>query len=203
MMMIIIMLILSYLIGAFPSGYVIGKLFYKKDIRQFGSGNTGATNSFRVLGKPAGFLVTFLDIFKGFIVVFFPLWLPVSAEGPISSFFTNGLIVGAFAILGHVYPVYLGFKGGKAVATSAGVILGMNPILLIILAAIFFIILKLTKYVSLSSIIASICCLIGAVLIRDVILVIVSIGVVVLLIIRHRSNIVRIFKGEEPKIKWM
>jgi len=197
------MLILSYLIGAFPSGYVIGKLFYKKDIRQFGSGNTGATNSFRVLGKPAGFLVTFLDIFKGFIVVFFPLWLPVSAEGPISSFFTNGLIVGAFAILGHVYPVYLGFKGGKAVATSAGVILGMNPILLIILAAIFFIILKLTKYVSLSSIIASICCLIGAVLIRDIILVIVSIGVVVLLIIRHRSNIVRIFKGEEPKIKWM
>ena len=203
MMMIIIMLILSYLIGAFPSGYVIGKLFYKKDIRQFGSGNTGATNSFRVLGKPAGFLVTFLDIFKGFIVVFFPLWLPVSAEGPISSFFTNGLIVGAFAILGHVYPVYLGFKGGKAVATSAGVILGMNPILLIILAAIFFIILKLTRYVSLSSIIASICCLIGAVLIRDIILVIVSIGVVVLLIIRHRSNIVRIFKGEEPKIKWM
>ncbi|MGJ5701048.1 glycerol-3-phosphate 1-O-acyltransferase PlsY [Staphylococcus equorum] len=202
-MMIIIMLILSYLIGAFPSGYVIGKLFYKKDIRQFGSCNTGATNSFRVLGKPAGFLVTFLDIFKGFIVVFFPLWLPVSAEGPISSFFTNGLIVGAFAILGHVYPVYLGFKGGKAVATSAGVILGMNPILLIILAAIFFIILKLTKYVSLSSIIASICCLIGAVLIRDIILVIVSIGVVVLLIIRHRSNIVRIFKGEEPKIKWM
>ncbi|XVL27933.1 glycerol-3-phosphate 1-O-acyltransferase PlsY [Staphylococcus equorum] len=202
-MMIIIMLILSYLIGAFPSGYVIGKLFYKKDIRQFGSGDTGATNSFRVLGKPAGFLVTFLDIFKGFIVVFFPLWLPVSAEGPISSFFTNGLIVGAFAILGHVYPVYLGFKGGKAVATSAGVILGMNPILLIILAAIFFIILKLTKYVSLSSIIASICCLIGAVLIRDIILVIVSIGVVVLLIIRHRSNIVRIFKGEEPKIKWM
>lgn len=203
MMMIIIMLILSYLIGAFPSGYVIGKLFYKKDIRQFGSGNTGATNSFRVLGKLAGFLVTFLDIFKGFIVVFFPLWLPVSAEGPISSFFTNGLIVGAFAILGHVYPVYLGFKGGKAVATSAGVILGMNPVLLIILAVIFFIILKLTKYVSLSSIIASICCLIGAVLIRDVILVIVSIGVVVLLIIRHRSNIVRIFKGEEPKIKWM
>ncbi|MDG0842344.1 glycerol-3-phosphate 1-O-acyltransferase PlsY [Staphylococcus equorum] len=202
-MMIIIMLILSYLIGAFPSGYVIGKLFYKKDIRQFGSGNTGATNSFRVLGKPAGFLVTFLDIFKGFIVVFLPLWLPVSAEGPISSFFTNGLIVGAFAILGHVYPVYLGFKGGKAVATSAGVILGMNPILLIILAAIFFIILKLTKYVSLSSIIASICCLIGAVLIRDFILFIVSIGVVVLLIFRHRSNIVRIFKGEEPKIKWM
>lgn len=202
-MMIVIMLILSYLIGAFPSGYVIGKLFFKKDIRQFGSGNTGATNSFRVLGKPSGFLVTFLDIFKGFIVVFFPLWLPVQAEGPITTFFTNGLIVGAFAILGHVYPVYLGFKGGKAVATSAGVILGVNPVLLLILAAIFFGILYLTKYVSLSSIIASICCVIGALLIRDYILFIVSIGVGVLLIIRHRTNIVRIFKGEEPKIKWM
>lgn len=202
-MMIIIMLILSYLIGAFPSGYVIGKLFFKKDIRQFGSGNTGATNSFRVLGKPTGFLVTFLDIFKGFIVVFFPLWLPVHAESTISTFFTNGLIVGAFAILGHVYPVYLGFKGGKAVATSAGVILGVNPVLLLILAVIFFGILYLTKYVSLSSIIASICCVIGALLIRDYILFVVSIGVGVLLIIRHRTNIVRIFKGEEPKIKWM
>lgn len=86
-MMIIVMLLLSYLIGAFPSGFVIGKLFFKKDIRQFGSGNTGATNSFRVLGRPAGFLVTFLDIFKGFITVFFPLWLPVHADGPISTFF--------------------------------------------------------------------------------------------------------------------
>lgn len=135
--------------------------------------------------------------------MFFPLWLPVQAEGPITTFFTNGLIVGAFAILGHVYPVYLGFKGGKAVATSAGVILGVNPVLLLILAAIFFGILYLTKYVSLSSIIASICCVIGALLIRDYILFIVSIGVGVLLIIRHRTNIVRIFKGEEPKIKWM
>lgn len=80
-MMIIVMLLLSYLIGAFPSGFVIGKLFFKKDIRQFGSGNTGATNSFRVLGRPAGFLVTFLDIFKGFITVFFPLWLQVHADG--------------------------------------------------------------------------------------------------------------------------
>lgn len=126
-----------------------------------------------------------------------PSWIPIT------TFFTNGLIVGAFAILGHVYPVYLGFKGGKAVATSAGVILGVNPVLLLILAAIFFGILYLTKYVSLSSIIASICCVIGALLIRDYILFIVSIGVGVLLIIRHRTNIVRIFKGEEPKIKWM
>ncbi|HCZ1891944.1 TPA: glycerol-3-phosphate 1-O-acyltransferase PlsY [Staphylococcus aureus] len=202
-MMIIVMLLLSYLIGAFPSGFVIGKLFFKKDIRQFGSGNTGATNSFRVLGRPAGFLVTFLDIFKGFITLFFPLWLPVHADGPISTFFTNGLIVGLFAILGHVYPVYLKFQGGKAVATSAGVVLGVNPILLLILAIIFFIVLKIFKYVSLASIVAAICCVIGSLIIQDYILLVVSFLVSIILIIRHRSNIARIFRGEEPKIKWM
>ncbi|HCY7502765.1 TPA: glycerol-3-phosphate 1-O-acyltransferase PlsY [Staphylococcus aureus] len=202
-MMIIVMLLLSYLIGAFPSGFVIGKLFFKKDIRQFGSGNTGATNSFRVLGRPAGFLVTFLDIFKGFITVFFPLWLPVHADGPISTFFTNGLIVGLFAILGHVYPVYLKFQGGKAVATSAGVVLGVNPIFLLILAIIFFIVLKIFKYVSLASIVAAICCVIGSLIIQDYILLVVSFLVSIILIIRHRSNIARIFRGEEPKIKWM
>ena len=202
-MMIVLMLILSYLIGAIPNGYVIGKVFFKKDIREFGSGNTGATNSFRVLGKPAGFIVTFLDIFKGFITVFFPLWFSVHAQGPISTFFTHGLIVGIFAIIGHVYPIYLKFKGGKAVATSAGVVLGVNPILLLILADIFFGILYLTKYVSLSSIIAAISCVIGSLIIHDYILFGMSAFVSIILIFRHRSNIVRIFKGEEPKIKWM
>ena len=203
MMLIVLMLILSYLIGAIPNGYVIGKVFFKKDIREFGSGNTGATNSFRVLGKPAGFIVTFLDIFKGFITVFFPLWFSVHAQGPISTFFTHGLIVGIFAIIGHVYPIYLKFKGGKAVATSAGVVLGVNPILLLILAVIFFGILYLTKYVSLSSIIAAISCVIGSLIIHDYILFGMSAFVSIILIFRHRSNIVRIFKGEEPKIKWM
>ena len=203
MMMIVLMLILSYLIGAIPNGYVIGKVFFKKDIREFGSGNTGATNSFRVLGKPAGFIVTFLDIFKGFITVFFPLWFSVHAQGPISTFFTHGLIVGIFAIIGHVYPIYLKFKGGKAVATSAGVVLGVNPILLLILAVIFFGILYLTKYVSLSSIIAAISCVIGSLIIHDYILFGMSAFVSIILIFRHRSNIIRIFKGEEPKIKWM
>lgn len=202
-MMIVLMLILSYLIGAIPNGYVIGKVFFKKDIREFGSGNTGATNSFRVLGKPAGFIVTFLDIFKGFITVFFPLWFSVHAQGPISTFFTHGLIVGIFAIIGHVYPIYLKFKGGKAVATSAGVVLGVNPILLLILAVIFFGILYLTKYVSLSSIITAISCVIGSLIIHDYILFGMSAFVSIILIFRHRSNIVRIFKGEEPKIKWM
>lgn len=193
-MVLILLFIVSYLIGSIPSGYLIGKIFFKKDIRKYGSGNMGATNSFRVLGKPAGFAVTFFDIFKGFIVVFLPVLFNVEI---------HGLLVGIFAILGHVYPIYLKFRGGKAVATSAGVMLAVNPILLLILAAIFFAILKLTKYVSLSSIIAAICCVIGSFFVSDYIMLITSFVVSILLIYRHMSNIKRIIKGTEPKIKWM
>ncbi|EHT7839429.1 glycerol-3-phosphate 1-O-acyltransferase PlsY [Staphylococcus pseudintermedius] len=193
-MVLILLFIVSYLIGSIPSGYLIGKIFFKKDIRKYGSGNMGATNSFRVLGKPAGFAVTFFDIFKGFIVVFLPVLFNVEI---------HGLLVGIFAILGHVYPIYLKFRGGKAVATSAGVMLAVNPILLLILAAIFFSILKLTKYVSLSSIIAAICCVIGSFFVSDYIMLITSFVVAILLIYRHMSNIKRIIKGTEPKIKWM
>ncbi|EGQ2799943.1 glycerol-3-phosphate 1-O-acyltransferase PlsY [Staphylococcus pseudintermedius] len=193
-MVLILLFIVSYLIGSIPSGYLIGKIFFKKDIRKYGSGNMGATNSFRVLGKPAGFAVTFFDIFKGFIVVFSPVLFNVEI---------HGLLVGIFAILGHVYPIYLKFRGGKAVATSAGVMLAVNPILLLILAAIFFAILKLTKYVSLSSIIAAICCVIGSFFVSDYIMLITSFVVAILLIYRHMSNIKRIIKGTEPKIKWM
>lgn len=192
--MTFVVIILSYLVGCFPSGLVLGKLFYKKDIRKFGSGNLGATNTFRVLGKKAGFLVMFLDIFKGFIVVFFPLWFNVDIPS---------IFVGICAVLGHVFPIFLKFKGGKAVATSAGVILGVHPLLLITLAFIFFIILYLTKYVSLSSILASVCCVIGAIFIGDLAFLIVSVAIMVILLVRHQSNIVRIFKGNEPKIKWM
>ncbi|MCS4485375.1 glycerol-3-phosphate 1-O-acyltransferase PlsY [Staphylococcus americanisciuri] len=193
-MALCLLFIASYLIGSIPSGYLIGKIFFKKDIRDFGSGNTGATNSFRVLGKPAGFAVTFFDIFKGFIVVFFPLWFSIDI---------HGLIVGIFAIIGHVYPIYLKFKGGKAVATSAGVLLAVNPLLFLVLITIFFVILYLTKYVSLSSIIAACCCVIGSIFVQDYILLIVSVIVASLLIYRHTSNIKRILKGTEPKIKWM
>ncbi|MCJ0912383.1 MULTISPECIES: glycerol-3-phosphate 1-O-acyltransferase PlsY [Mammaliicoccus] len=193
-MMTFVVIILSYLVGCFPSGLVLGKLFYKKDIRQFGSGNLGATNTFRVLGKKAGFIVMFLDIFKGFIVVFFPIWFNVDIPS---------IFVGICAVVGHVFPIFLKFKGGKAVATSAGAVLGVHPILLIILAIIFFVILYLTKYVSLSSIVAGISCFIGAIIIGDIPFLIVSIAILVILLVRHQSNIVRIFKGQEPKIKWM
>ncbi|WP_241959435.1 glycerol-3-phosphate 1-O-acyltransferase PlsY [Mammaliicoccus vitulinus] len=193
-MMTFVVIILSYLFGCFPSCLVLGKLFYKKDIRQFGSGNLGATNTFRVLGKKAGFIVMFLDIFKGFIVVFFPLWFNVDIPS---------IFVGICAVIGHVFPIFLKFKGGKAVATSAGAVLGVHPVLLIVLAIVFIIILYSTKYVSLSSMIAGIGCVIGAIIIGDLPFLIVSIAIMLILLVRHQSNIVRIFKGNEPKIKWM
>ncbi|PTI71276.1 acyl-phosphate glycerol 3-phosphate acyltransferase [Mammaliicoccus vitulinus] len=192
--MTFVVIILSYLFGCFPSCLVLGKLFYKKDIRQFGSGNLGATNTFRVLGKKAGFIVMFLDIFKGFIVVFFPLWFNVDIPS---------IFVGICAVIGHVFPIFLKFKGGKAVATSAGAVLGVHPVLLIVLAIVFIIILYSTKYVSLSSMIAGIGCVIGAIIIGDLPFLIVSIAIMLILLVRHQSNIVRIFKGNEPKIKWM
>jgi len=192
--MTFVVIILSYLIGCFSSGLVLGKLFYKKDIRNFGSGNLGATNTFRVLGKKAGFIVMFLDIFKGFIVVFFPIWFNLDIPS---------IFIGMCAVVGHVFPVFLKFRGGKAVATSAGAVLGVHPILLIVLAIIFFAILFLTKYVSLSSMVAATFCVIGAIIIGDIPFLVISIAIFIILFVRHRSNIVRIFKGNEPKIKWM
>lgn len=194
MIKILLIFAIAYLIGSIPSGLWIGQIFYKKDIRKEGSGNLGATNTFRVLGKTAGFIVTILDVLKGFIVVFLPIWMHADV---------HGIIVGLFAILGHVYPIYAHFKGGKAVATSAGVVLGINPILLLMLAVVFFGTIYLTKYVSLASIIASIANFILSFFFHDNLFTIFSFVIMVIVIVRHHTNIKRIMNKEEPKITWM
>ncbi len=193
-MTIILMFLLAYLIGCFPSGLIIGKVFYNKDIRKYGSGNLGTTNTFRILGKKAGIIVMILDILKGFIVVFLPIYFNIDI---------HGVIIGLFAILGHVYPVFLKFKGGKAVATSAGVIMGVNPLLFIAVTITFFLILYLFKYVSLASIIASIVNFVLSIVFIDWILIVISFVIMLIVIIRHWSNIIRIINKEEPKISWM
>ncbi|MDU6985869.1 MAG: glycerol-3-phosphate 1-O-acyltransferase PlsY, partial [Terrisporobacter othiniensis] len=147
-MKIVILLLVAYLLGSIPSGVWIGKLFFKKDIRQFGSGNTGTTNTFRVLGKPAGITVLLMDILKGTLATSLPYLFGLQGVNP--------LFFGVAAVLGHTFPIFANFKGGKAVATSAGMLLAYSPTFFIYSALIFVICLYLTSMVSLTSMISAV-----------------------------------------------
>lgn len=193
-MTLIILLIVSYLIGSIPFGLIIGKTGYNIDIREHGSGNLGGTNTFRVLGIKAGLIVTISDILKGTAAVL------------LASYFLPDeyrLIVGIAAVIGHMYPIFARFKGGKAVATSGGIILGINPLIFAIMLATFFLVLYLSKYVSLSSMVTGIVSVFVAILLGELSLTILISILTVIVIYRHRSNIKRIANKTEPKIKWM
>ncbi len=196
-----IALLCAYLIGSIPSALWIGKLFYKTDIREHGSGNLGGTNTFRVLGKKAGIVVTLMDIFKGTAATLLVL-LPIFDEVTI-----HVLILGAIAVVGHMFPIFAGFRGGKAVATSAGVILGYAWPLFFALLVVFLISLKITKMVSLSSIIIAIAAfiyaLINLILNGEYIFFIMITILAVFIVYRHRENIKRIKAGTEPKVTWI
>lgn len=196
-----IVLLCAYLIGSIPSGLWIGKAFYKMDIREHGSGNLGATNTFRILGKKAGIIVTVMDVLKGTAAVLLPL-LPFFQETTI-----HPLLLGAIAVVGHMFPVFASFRGGKAVATSAGVLLGYTWPLFVILVFAFLITLKITKMVSLTSMIASMVALIysityGAVTGEWALCILVAV-LFLFIIYRHRANITRIKNGTEPKVTWI
>jgi len=190
----IIFAIIAYLLGSIPSALVVGKLFFKTDIREHGSGNLGATNAFRVLGFKAGAVVTLADILKGTLATI----LPVLFQADVYV-----LIIGIFAVLGHTYPVFAKFKGGKAVATSAGIILGVNPLLFIIMVTTFLVSLYLSKYVSLSSMVTGVITVVISLFFKDIGLTVLLSLLTVFVFYRHKENIGRIRKGTEPKIKWM
>lgn len=196
---LILLSLLAYVIGSIPSGLWIGKIFffYKKDIRDFGSGNLGATNSFRVLGIKAGSIVTVMDILKGTVATLLPFFFQLNVDHHF------WLLTGAFAIIGHSFPLFAGFRGGKAVATSAGVILAYAPLLFVAALVVFLVTLKLSKYVSLSSMIGALAALIISLFMGDWILIVLVACIALFVIWRHRANITRIRNGEEPKIKWM
>lgn len=196
---IIIVLILAYLLGSIPSGLIIGKVFYKMDIREHGSGNLGGTNTFRTLGVKAGLTVTIADILKGTLAASLPF---------IFSADLHPLLVGIFAVIGHMYPLFAGFRGGKAVATSAGVLLAYTPILFLIVLLVFFIGLYITKFVSFSSMLAGLSAILYAIVSGfiskwDIPLIIVVFVLVSFVFYRHRTNIKRILNKTEPKIKWL
>ena len=190
-MLNILTLFLSYLIGSISFALVVGKLFYKTDIRGYGSGNLGATNTFRVLGKKAGLIVAIADLLKGT----FACLLPQIVNSPV-----NPIICGLLAILGHVFPVFAGFKGGKAVATSTGVLLFLTPLGTLTGSVVFILTLILSKYVSLSSMLAGITIFIYSLVFEDKVIIALSLFISVLVIILHKQNIKRIIKGTENKI---
>jgi acyl phosphate:glycerol-3-phosphate acyltransferase len=194
MVQIILVLILAYLLGSIPSGLIIGKVFYKTDIREHGSGNLGGTNTFRTLGVKAGIAVTLADILKGTLAAYLPVMFGLDI---------NPLLAGVFAVIGHTYPVFAGFRGGKAVATSGGVLLFCAPLMFLTIFVVFFASLYITKYVSLSSMLAGICAIIYAAIDGDIPLLIAVTLLASFVIYRHRANIKRIMNKTEPKIKWL
>ncbi|MFY4774019.1 glycerol-3-phosphate 1-O-acyltransferase PlsY [Metabacillus sp. RGM 3146] len=191
-MTIVIILVIAYLIGSIPSGLIVGKLGYGKDIREHGSGNLGGTNAFRTLGVKAGLIVTASDILKGTLAASVPFWFHSDL---------HPLIAGIFAVIGHMFPLFAGFKGGKAVATSGGILLFYAPLMFISLLAVFFILLLLTKYVSLSSMLTGVYTFVYSLFTHDIILIIVAALLMIFVLYRHRANIKRIANKTEPKVK--
>jgi glycerol-3-phosphate acyltransferase PlsY len=198
----VILILLAYLLGSIPSALWIGKLFYKIDIREHGSGNLGGTNTFRTLGVKAGLLVSIMDILKGTAATLLPI-LPFFAVTDI-----HPLILGVVAVIGHMYPIFANFKGGKAVATSGGVLLAYHWPIFILMIVSFFIVLKLSKMVSFTSMVLGIVALVYTILYNLFIEIDIPLFVVIVLLssfilFRHRANIARIKAGTEPKVKWI
>ena len=202
---IIILVLFAYLTGAFPSAVWFGKLFYNTDVREYGSGNAGATNTFRVLGKRAGIPVLFLDVFKGSLAANY-VWL-ISNVSLLNAelIFENQLAFGISAVIGHLFPVYTGFRGGKGIATMLGVLISIAPYAALFSLCVFIIILVVSRYVSLGSMIASMAFPFFVIVIlksTNYSLNLFAIFVPVLSLITHLKNIERLINGEETKVKF-
>ena len=193
--------IIAYVIGSIPSSIWIGKSYFGKDVRDFGSGNAGATNTFRVLGKRAGIIVLLLDILKGVTAASLILYMPSVSHGT-DQYVNLQLLFGILAVVGHIFPVFENFNGGKGIATLFGMLIGIHYILAVACVALFIIVLLLTRYVSLSSILATISFPILMIYIfnRDEPLFIAfGIAAALMVVITHKKNIVRLLNGEETK----
>ena len=193
--------IIAYVIGSIPSSIWIGKSYFGKDVRDFGSGNAGASNTFRVLGKQAGIIVLLLDILKGVTAASLILYMPSVSHGT-DQYVNLQLLFGILSVVGHIFPVFENFNGGKGIATLFGMLIGIHYILAVACVALFIIVLLLTRYVSLSSILATISFPILMIYIfnRDEPLFIAfGIAAALMVVITHKKNIVRLLNGEETK----
>jgi glycerol-3-phosphate acyltransferase PlsY len=193
----------AYLLGSLPFSVWVGKVFYRKDVREFGSGNAGATNTWRVLGWKAGLPVLLLDIAKGFGATLLP-YLCLSYFPNAEWLFWLRILCGTAAALGHIYPLLAGFRGGKAVATLLGVIVGLMPVVALGSLAVFILVLGIFRMVSLGSILAAISMPLMCLIMlsqEGTPLLVFSCLITMLVIITHRKNIQRIIRGDESKIR--
>lgn len=195
----------AYLFGSVPSAVWIGQAFYGIDVREYGSGNAGATNTFRVLGTKAGITVMVLDILKGFTATNLAYFIGLSITGPHNSiqFVNYQLALGITAVMGHLFPVFAGFRGGKGIATLFGMVLAVHFQASVVCVSVFLIVLMLTRYVSLSSIAAGFSFPLSIIFIfhsplRSIVLY--GMCICVLILITHQKNIERLLKGKESKI---
>ena len=197
----IVFLLLAYLLGSVPFSIIAGKLLKGIDVREYGSGNAGATNTFRVLGKTAGIPVLLLDVLKGYLAVNL-VWH--TSYVPSTEIYINlQLTFGIAAVLGHVFPVYVGFRGGKGVATLLGFMLAVFPEAAIISIVVFVLTLLFSKYVSLSSIFAGLFFPFGVYYLSETLvptMMIFAVFVPILLIATHQRNIERLVRGDENKV---
>ncbi len=201
--MIAVLLVAAYLIGSICTAVWLGKSYYGIDIRQHGSGNSGATNTFRVLGKKPGTIVMLIDIFKGWAATSLANLLVVFSAIEADNLIFYQLIMGALAVVGHIFPVYEKFKGGKGVATLLGMMLAIQPEVALLCTVIFVIVLFTSKYVSLGSMIAALAFPVLMLLPRfspdNPILIIFGFVLFAVVVLTHRKNINRLLHGEESK----
>ncbi len=203
-MNLFLLIISAYLIGSIPTAYWIGKAFFSIDIREHGSKNMGASNTFRVLGATWGIIVLVIDMAKGIAAVqLAQLIQPSDWLGSEPVFWQ--LILGLTAIAGHIFPVFAGFRGGKGVATLFGVVIAIQPWTALISVAAFLIVTVVTRYISLASVTSAIVfssCVWFAVQETNIYMRWFSVISAVLVIVMHRSNIKRLFAGKENKFNW-
>lgn len=193
---------IAYSIGSIPTSVWIGKAFFKKDVRDFGSGNAGATNTFRTLGVYAGIFVLLFDAFKGWLVLYSVELFPIASHDA-ESLNLLKVIMAFMVVLGHIFPLYAGFRGGKGVATLIGVLAALYPTILLILLGTFIVSLVITRYVSLSSILAALLFPVCVIVIfeeQSLTLIVFSIIIALLVMFTHKKNIKRLLKGSESRI---
>lgn len=200
----VLILVSAYFLGSIPAGYLAGRIS-GIDVRMHGSGNIGATNVLRVLGKPWGFAVFFLDALKGFLSVRLALWLVGQTPTALDYADFFAILAAAACVAGHSFPVWLRFKGGKGVATSAGAIFGVMPIAAISIFVVWLLVFLTTRYVSIASILAALAlpAIVWFLLHREVtrshVLLYFSAAMTALVVWRHRSNITRLLNGTEQR----